>query len=93
MSDGCIDFTNLSAGIQENDKDSAVMEEIAMEDENAMESFWRPEGLPVNKSGNDRAAKDISVLFGSALRNAGVDTFYRGLTDIHWHRNTRMNLA
>ena len=39
LSDGCIDFTNLSAGTQENDKDSAVMEEIAMEDENAMESF------------------------------------------------------
>ncbi len=51
LSDGCIDFTELGAGTQENDKDSAVMEEIAMEDENAMESFWRPEGLPVNKSG------------------------------------------
>ena len=32
-------------------KDSAVMEEIAMEDENAMESFLETEGLPVNKSG------------------------------------------
>ena len=43
LSDGCIDFTELGAGTeeeaQENEKSSTIMEEIAMEDETAMESF------------------------------------------------------
>ena len=55
LSDGCIDFTELGAGTeeeaQENEKSSTIMEEIAMEDETAMESFLETEGLPVNKSG------------------------------------------
>ena len=43
LSDGCIDFTELGAGTeeeaQENEKSSTIMEEIAMEDETAMVSF------------------------------------------------------
>ena len=43
LSDGCIDFTELGADTeeeaQENEKSSTIMEEIAMEDETAMESF------------------------------------------------------
>ena len=79
MSDGCIDFTNLSAGTQENDKDSAVMEEIAMEDENAMESFLetgRIAGEQIREMIVQR--KIFPCFFGSALRNAGVDTFLQG---------------
>ena len=79
LSDGCIDFTNLSAGTQENDKDSAVMEEIAMEDENAMESFLetgRIAGEQIREMIVQR--KIFPCFFGSALRNAGVDTFLQG---------------
>ena len=79
LSDGCIDFTNLSAGTQENDKDSAVMEEIAMEDENAMESFLetgRIAGEQIREIIVQR--KIFPCFFGSALRNAGVDTFLQG---------------
>ena len=65
-----------------------------MEDETAMESFLetgRIAGEQIREMIVQR--KIFPCFFGSALRNAGVDTFLRGLTDIHWHRNTRMNLA
>ena len=98
LSDGCIDFTELGAGTeeeaQENEKSSTIMEEIAMEDETAMESFLetgRIAGEQIREMIVQR--KIFPCFFGSALRNAGVDTFLQGLTDIHWHRNTRMNLA
>ena len=43
LSGGCIDFTELGAGTeeeaQENEKSSTIMEEIAMEDENAWKVF------------------------------------------------------
>ena len=89
LSDGCIDFTNLSAGTQENDKDSAVMEEIAMEDENAMESFLETGRIAGEQIREMIVQRKIFPCFGMPAWTH----FYRGLTDIHWHRNTRMNLA
>ena len=45
LSDGCIDFTELGAGTeeeaQENEKSSTIMEEIAMEDETVDGKFFR----------------------------------------------------
>ena len=82
LSDGCIDFTNLSAGTeeaQENEKSSTIMEEIAMEDETAMESFLetgRIAGEQIREMIVQR--KIFPCFFGSALRNAGVDTFLQG---------------
>ena len=83
LSDGCIDFTNLSAGTeeeaQENEKRSTIMEEIAMEDETAMESFLetgRIAGEQIREMIVQR--KIFPCFFGSALRNAGVDTFLQG---------------
>lgn len=83
LSDGCIDFTDLSAGTeeeaQENEKSSTIMEEIAMEDETAMESFLetgRIAGEQIREMIVQR--KIFPCFFGSALRNAGVDTFLQG---------------
>lgn len=55
------------------------MEEIAMEDENAMESFLetgRIAGEQIREMIVQR--KIFPCFFGSALRNAGVDTFLQG---------------
>ena len=83
LSDGCIDFTELGAGTeeeaQENEKSSTIMEEIAMEDETAMESFLetgRIAGEQIREMIVQR--KIFPCFFGSALRNAGVDTFLQG---------------
>jgi ribosomal protection tetracycline resistance protein len=82
LSDGCIDFTKLGAGTeeaQENEKSSTIMEEIAMEDETAMESFLetgRIAGEQIREMIVQR--KIFPCFFGSALRNAGVDTFLQG---------------
>ena len=83
LSGGCIDFTELGAGTeeeaQENEKSSTIMEEIAMEDENAMESFLetgRIAGEQIREMIVQR--KIFPCFFGSALRNAGVDTFLQG---------------
>ena len=83
LSDGCIDFMALGAGTeeeaQENEKSSTIMEEIAMEDETAMESFLetgRIAGEQIREMIVQR--KIFPCFFGSALRNAGVDTFLQG---------------
>lgn len=83
LSDGCIDFTELGAGTeeeaQENEKSSTIMEEIAMEDETVMESFLETGRITDEKIKEMIVQRKIfPCFFGSALRNAGVDTFLQG---------------
>lgn len=98
LSDGCIDFTELGAGTeeeaQENEKSSTIMEEIAMEDETAMESFLETGRIAGEQIREMIVQRKIFPCF--LVLRFGMPAwthFYRGLTDIHWHRNTRMNLA
>ena len=71
--------TGTEEEAQENEKSSTIMEEIAMEDETAMESFLetgRIAGEQIREMIVQR--KIFPCFFGSALRNAGVDTFLQG---------------
>ena len=94
LSDGCIDFTQLNqdtkeAGAdkeadKEKDKEAdeaahAVMEEIAIEDETAMEAFLETGKLEDEKIREMIIERKIfPCFFGSALRNTGVDAFLQG---------------
>lgn len=98
LSDGCIDFTELGAGTeeeaQENEKSSTIMEEIAMEDETAMESFLETGRIAGEQIREMIVQRKIFPCF--LVLRFGMPAwihFYRGLTDIRWHRNIRMDLA
>ena len=94
LSDGCIDFTQLNQDTKEAGADKkadkerdkgadeaahAVMEEIAMEDETAMEAFLETGKLEDEKIREMIIERKIfPCFFGSALRNTGVDAFLQG---------------
>ncbi|KFI61954.1 elongation factor G [Bifidobacterium cuniculi] len=81
FSDACIDFT----GAAEGTLDDAQLEQVAMQDETAMEEYLSDGTLSPSRIRSmvaDRLV--VPVFFGAALRMEGIDDFLRGF--VHFTR-------